>query len=393
MFISKANQNIAEPIRVAVLGSTGSVGSQTLEVIKSLPERFVLTALAANHNIEKLNQQIDQYQPRIVGISTKQKIAAAKVHHVSQLFQGEKALREVATHPDIDLVVIATSGTVALPVTLAAIKAHKEVALASKEALVIGGELIMATAKKYGVELRPIDSEHCALWQCLSGEKRRGIANLILTASGGPFRDWSFKKIKQATPEQALQHPNWKMGPKVTIDSASLINKGLEVIEAHWLFNQPYEKIQTVIHRQSLIHSLVEFIDGSIKAQLAVPDMRLAIQFALTYPQRLVSQFERLDLTKIPSLTFEAPDLKRFPGLGLAYEAGKRGGTYPTVLVAADEVLVELFLKKKIRFLDIPMILEKVLEKHQATSLSLDKIEEVIQWTRGMTDQLSRKSK
>jgi len=278
------------------------------------------------------------------------------------------SLEEIACHPDVDLVVIATSGKAGLSPTLAAVRAGKTIALANKEPLVMAGETVTGEAKLSGAQILPIDSEHSAIWQCLSGEKQKAV-RIILAASGGPFRNYSLAQLREVTVEQALKHPTWRMGRKVTIDSATLMNKGLEVIEAHWLFNMPYDRIEVLVHPQCIIHSMVEFVDGSIKAQLSYPDMRLPIQYALSYPGRLANiRLPKVDWRKFSNLTFEPPNHEVFPCLKLAIEAGRRGGTYPTVLCAVDEVAVELFLSRRIRFLDIPRLVELTLEKHVSTA-------------------------
>jgi len=278
------------------------------------------------------------------------------------------SLEEIACHPDVDLVVIATSGKAGLSPTLAAVRAGKTIALANKEPLVMAGETVTGEAKLSGAQILPIDSEHSAIWQCLSGEKQKAV-RIILAASGGPFRNYSLAQLREVTVEQALKHPTWRMGRKVTIDSATLMNKGLEVIEAHWLFNMPYDRIEVLVHPQCIIHSMVEFVDGSIKAQLSYPDMRLPIQYALSYPGRLANiRLPKVDWRKFSNLTFEPPNHEVFPCLKLAIEAGRRGGTYPTVLCAVDEVAVELFLSRRVRFLDIPRLVELTLEKHVSTA-------------------------
>jgi 1-deoxy-D-xylulose-5-phosphate reductoisomerase len=293
------------------------------------------------------------------------------------------SMEEIASHPDIDLVVVATSGKVGLAPTLAAIKAGKQIALANKEVLVLAGEIVISEAKQYGAEILPIDSEHSAIWQCLHGEQSQP-ARIILTASGGPFYDHSPEQLATVTPEEALTHPTWKMGNKVTIDSATLMNKGLEVIEAHWLFSIPFNRIEIMIHRQSIIHSLVEFADGSTKAQLSFPDMRLPIQYALSYPERLPNaRLPHLNLVTVKSLTFEPANLDQFPCLRLALEAGKSGGTYPTVLSAADEIAVDLFLTGKIRFADIAELLARTISMHQSIpNPSLEEILATDVWAR-----------
>ena len=349
--------------QVAVLGSTGSIGRQTLEIVRALPHRFGIIGLAAGKNTALLTNQINEFKPRFVYYQDRKeqpRLTDAEYEFLS--------LEEMASHPEVDTVVIATSGKWGLSPTLAAVKAGKRVALANKESLVMAGEIITNEAKLNGAQIMPIDSEHSAIWQCLEGETQKAT-QLILTASGGPFRHYSSAQLNEITAEQALRHPSWQMGRKVTIDSATLMNKGLEVIEAHWLFDMPFDNIKVLVHPQSAVHSMVEFIDGSIKAQLGYPDMRLPIQYALSYPERLANpQLPRLDWESIKNLTFEQPDLDTFPCLKLAIEAGRKGGTYPAVLCAADEVAVELFLSQRIKFTDIAKLVERALEEHQATS-------------------------
>ena len=364
--------------RLAVLGSTGSIGQQTLDVVRALPHQFRIVGLAAGKNIDLLAKQINEFKPRFIYYQDKR--APTRLTNTECEFLS---LEDIACHPQVDTVVVATSGKSGLSATLAAVRAGKNVALANKESLVMAGELITSEAKLNAAQILPIDSEHSAIWQCLKGETQPA-AQLILTASGGPFRGYSPAQLKGVTTKQALSHPSWQMGRKVTIDSATLMNKGLEVIEAHWLFDMPFENIKVLIHPQSIIHSMVEFIDGSIKAQLSYPDMRLPIQYALSYPERLPNpQLPRLDWSRINNLTFEQPNLDTFPCLKLAIEAGKKGGTYPTVLCAADEVAVELFLSQRIKFIDIANLVEQVLEKHQSVAHpSLEEIMATDTWAR-----------
>jgi len=364
--------------RLAVLGSTGSIGQQTLDVVRALPHQFRIVGLAAGKNIDLLTKQINEFKPRFIYYQDKK--APTRLANTECEFLS---LEDIACHPQVDTVVVATSGKSGLSATLAAVKAGKNVALANKESLVMAGELITSEAKLNVAQILPIDSEHSAIWQCLKGETQPA-AQLILTASGGPFRGYSPAQLKGVTTKQALSHPSWQMGRKVTIDSATLMNKGLEVIEAHWLFDMPFENIKVLIHPQSIVHSMVEFIDGSIKAQLSYPDMRLPIQYALSYPERLPNpQLPRLDWSRINNLTFEQPNLDTFSCLKLAIEAGKKGGTYPTVLCAADEVAVELFLSQRIKFIDIANLVERVLEKHQSVAHpNLEEIMAADTWAR-----------
>jgi len=371
--------------RLAVLGSTGSIGRQTLEVVRSYPDRFQVIALAAGGNVELLAKQIGEFQPRLVAVG-----ATDSAQRLRDAGHELSSLEELASHPDVDLLVVAISGKAGLSPTLAAIEAGKSIALATKEALVMAGEIVTAEAKRCSAQILPIDSEPSAIWQCLRGEGNR-IAKLILTASGGPFRHLSREALSKVTPQQALVHPTWRMGPKVTIDSATLMNKGFEVIEARWLFNVPSDDIEIVIHPQSIVHSMVEFADGSIKAQLGPPDMRLPIQYALFYPERPSSKLPRLDFSfsnssnasNISALTFEPPDLEKFPCLKLALEAGRKGGTYPAVLSAADDVAVELFLEHRIGFLDIAKLVEEAMEEHRSIpNPSLEEILAADAWAR-----------
>ncbi|HJX69876.1 MAG TPA: 1-deoxy-D-xylulose-5-phosphate reductoisomerase [Dehalococcoidia bacterium] len=363
--------------RIAVLGSTGSIGQQTLEVVRAHEDRFQVVGLGGGRNAELLARQVEEFQPKFVsfqgtGGEEQGKGFLSLVPNSSFL-----SLEEIACHPDVDLVVVATSGKAGLAPTLSAIRAGKQVALANKEVLVMAGGVVMAEAKRSGVEIAPVDSEHSAIWQCLQGEYREKVARLILTASGGPFRHYPLEKLDAITPEQALKHPTWQMGKKVTVDSATLMNKGMEVIEAHWLFHMPIEHIGILIHPESMVHSLVEFGDGSVKAQLSLPDMRLPIQYALSYPERLPNpKLPRIDWSKLSALNFEPPDMVRFPCLKLAIEAGGKGGTYPGVLCAADEVAVGLFLSHRIGFLDIAKIVEEALAHHQ--SINHPSLEEIL---------------
>jgi 1-deoxy-D-xylulose-5-phosphate reductoisomerase len=371
--------------RLAVLGSTGSIGQQTLDVIRALPHRFHIVGLAGGKNIDLLTKQIHEFKPRFVYCQDRE--ALARLVNADYEFLTPE---DIARHPQVDVVVIATSGRSGLSPTLAAVKAGKNVALANKESVVMAGEIITTEAKLNESQILPIDSEHSAIWQCLNGETQPA-AQLILTASGGPFLHYSPAKLSEVTVEQALKHPSWQMGRRVTIDSATLMNKGFEVIEAHWLFDIPFDNIKVLIHPQSIIHSMVEFIDGSIKAQLSYPDMRLPIQYALTYPERLANpQLPRLDWSLINNLTFEHPDLNTFPCLKLAIEAGRKGGTYPAVLCAADEVAVELFLSQRIKFTEIANLIKQALELHQFIPYpTLDEIIAADAWARQKVLQLA----
>jgi 1-deoxy-D-xylulose-5-phosphate reductoisomerase len=371
--------------QIAILGSTGSIGRQTLEVVRALPHQFQVVALAGEKNIDLLAKQVNEFKPRLV--YSQDKMALARLTNTEYAFLS---LEDIARHPEVDTVVIATSGRSGLNPTLAAVRAGKNVPLANKESLVMAGEIITSEAKRSGARLLPIDSEHSAIWQCLNGE-RQPAAQLILTASGGPFLHYSPAQINKVTVEQALKHPSWQMGEKVTIDSATLMNKGLEVIEAHWLFDTPFDNIKVLIHPQSIVHSMVEFADGSIKAQLSYPDMRIPIQYALSYPERLPNpQLPRLDWSSINNLTFEQPDLDTFPCLRLAMEAGRKGGTCPAVLCAADEMAAELFLSQRIKFTDIARLVGQALGQHQSIPHpTLEEITAADSWAREKVRQLS----
>lgn len=355
--------------KIAVLGSTGSIGRQTLEVVRALPDHFKIIALAAGNNTTLLAEQISEFKPEVVFCQgDKSPLEKTGIDY------GFLPLEDIAPHPDVDIVVIATSGTAGLKATLAAAKAGKNIALANKESLVMAGQFIITEAQHSNAEILPIDSEHSAIWQCLRGET--APERIILTASGGPFRGYTRNQLEKVTADQALKHPSWQMGEKVTIDSATLMNKGLEIIEARWLFDMPVDKISVVIHPQSIIHSMVEFADGSTKAQLSYPDMRLPIQYALMYPERLPNEnFSKMNWDNMRDFTFEKPDYDTFPCLKLAIEALRQGGTYPAALCAADEAAVELFLRNQIGFMDIPGLIEQVLDEHKSvTNPALDDI-------------------
>jgi 1-deoxy-D-xylulose-5-phosphate reductoisomerase len=338
--------------RLALLGSTGSIGEQTLDVVRALPGRFRVTALAAGRSVDKLAAQVRELRPELVSVADPE-VAAALRERLGpapvEIAVGAEGLERVATHP-ADLVVAGLVGAVGLRPTLAALAAGRDVALANKEVLVMAGALVMREARRQEVRLLPVDSEHSAIFQALAGQRREDVARLILTASGGPFRTWPAARIARATRDEALRHPNWDMGPKITVDSASLMNKGLEVIEARWLFDVPPERVDVLVHPQSIVHSLVEFVDGQVLAQLGLPDMRGPIALALSWPERLPLELPRLDLAALGSLAFEAPDYKRFPCLELAYAALSGGEAAPAVLNAANEVAVQAFLDGRVAF-------------------------------------------
>jgi len=352
--------------RIAILGSTGSIGTQALEVISQHPDLVEVEVLTALNNVDLLIEQSIRYKPNVVVIGNEnhyEQVKSALENHPIKVYCGADAIAQVGTFDSVDMVLTAMVGFSGLKPTIEAIRAGKSIALANKETLVVAGELIMKEAEANRVPIIPVDSEHSAIYQCLVGEGNNRIEKIILTASGGPFREWDRKDLERVSPDQALRHPNWCMGPKITIDSATLMNKGLEVIEARWLFGVGPDEIEVVVHPQSIIHSMVQFSDGSIKAQMGLPDMRLPIQYAFSYPHRYDSDFERFNFLKHSSLTFERPDTKIFRNLALSYEALRKGGNWPCILNAANEVAVEAFLKEKIGFLQIPDIIEETLSR------------------------------
>jgi 1-deoxy-D-xylulose-5-phosphate reductoisomerase len=352
--------------RITVLGSTGSIGTQTLEVIGNHPGEFELVAITAGKNTDLLTEQALQYSPRFVVIADEtkyQNVRDALSSTPIRVMTGSKSLNEIAGQSNADMVVTAMVGYAGLEPTIEALKAGKDIALANKETLVVAGEHITRLAARNKSNIIPVDSEHSAIFQCLAGEADNQIEKIILTASGGPFREKTYEQLKNITKNEALMHPNWCMGDKITIDSATMMNKGLEVIEARWLFNLSPEQIEVIIHPQSVIHSIVQFIDGSMKAQMGIPDMRIPIQYALSYPVRMVSDFPRFSFSDYPTLSFQKPDTLIFRNLELAYYALKKGGNMPCILNAANEVVVQAFLKDTVRFLEIPEIIENVMNK------------------------------
>ena len=371
---------MTENKRVAILGSTGSIGTQTLDVIRQHPDWFTVEVLTAQHNWELLVEQALEFKPNAVVIGNEDhysKVKEALSGEQIKVFTGQKAIAQVVEMDTIDVVLTALVGYSGLIPTVHAIRAGKQIALANKETLVVAGELITALAKQHGVNIYHVDSEHSAIFQCLVGEFHNPIEKIILTASGGPFRGKDTTYLSSVTREQALKHPNWDMGAKITIDSASLMNKGLEVIEAKWLFWLKTEQIDVVVHPQSIVHSLVQFEDGSIKAQLGLPDMRIPIQFALSYPDRLKSNFERFNFANYPQLTFEQPDVKTFRNLQLAYDALAAGGNAPCILNAANEIAVAAFLNRQIGFLEMSDLIEETL--NQANFLARPQLEDYIE--------------
>ncbi|MCL9660157.1 1-deoxy-D-xylulose-5-phosphate reductoisomerase [Paenibacillus hunanensis] len=371
--------------KIAILGSTGSIGTQTLDVVRAHPEQFAVEGIAAGSNIDLVTEQALEFRPRLVSVANRElaEQLRSRLPQEIAVHYGDEGLIEVAAGTDADTVVTAVMGSMGLPSTLAAIDAGKTIGLANKETLVTAGHIVTERARQKGVALLPIDSEHSAIFQSLNGEPRERIAELTLTASGGSFRDRTREQLRDVTVADALKHPNWSMGAKITIDSATMANKGLEVIEAHWLFDMPYERISVVLHPESIIHSYVEFVDTSIIAQLGNPDMRVPIQYALTYPDRQPSPSTRLSLAKIGQLTFREMDEQRFPCLRMAFESGRLGGTAPTVFNAANEIAVARFLKGEIAFLTIEDIIADALEQHETIAApDLETIHEVDRLTR-----------
>lgn len=351
---------------LCILGSTGSIGTQTLDVVRAYPERYSVYAICANRSIDKLVEQAREFHPEVVCIADESLYDSLNAQLSTlniKVWAGSDSIAEVVTMPSIDIVVAAMVGYAGLRPTIEAIKAGKTIALANKETLVVAGEIICDLAQQYHTPILPVDSEHSAIFQSLVGEDRSEIEKILLTASGGPFRTFTLDQMKTVTAADALKHPNWDMGAKITIDSASMMNKGFEVIEAKWLFGVPVEKIQVLVHPQSIVHSAVQFTDGAIKAQLGAPDMRLPIQYALSFPERLASDFPRADLFALKELTFEQPDLHRFPNLGLAYEAMRRGGNIPCVLNAANEVANLAFREGRCGFLRMSDIIAKTMDQ------------------------------
>ena len=369
--------------KIAILGSTGSIGRQTFNVIESLPNDFEVVSMSAGSNIELAATQAAKHHPKLISVATPagateltDRLRAAKVSPLPEILSGPEGIERVATHPEAEILISAAVGVVGLPATYKAVQAGKTLALANKEVLVAAGELVMAAAKKHSVAVLPVDSEHNAIHQCLRAGQPNEVKRLVLTASGGPFRKTPIAQLKKMTPKQALKHPNWKMGQRITIDSATMMNKGFEVIEARWLFGVGLEQIEVIIHPQSTIHSMVEYVDGSILAQLGPTDMRMPIQYALTYPLRVASKECTLDWSQLKKLEFEPVSVQKFPCLRLAREAAKMGGPAPCALNAADEEAVAAFLEGKLNFTGIAAVIEKVLEK--IPSRTLHSIEDVL---------------
>ena len=371
---------------LAILGSTGSIGVNTLDIVRQYPERFKVISLSAGVNTQLLEQQILQFRPKVVSVLSKELSEALQrdLSHTSvEIVHGVEGLIQVATHPEVDQVVSAIVGAVGLIPTLSAIKTGKAIALANKESLVMAGKIVMEEAKRNNAQIFPVDSEHSAIFQALLGHQKEDVRRLILTASGGPFLHFPIARLQEVTVKEALNHPHWEMGKKITIDSASLMNKGLEVIEAHWLFNIPVEKIGVQIHPQSVVHSMVEYIDGSIVAQMGIADMRIPIAYALSFPQRLSLKLPPLDLSQTGALTFSSPDPERFPCLKLAYRSIEIGETMPAILNAANEIAVNAFLEGTIKFTEIPLLLQRVMEEHEVKSArTIEDILKADHWAR-----------
>ncbi|BFM38645.1 1-deoxy-D-xylulose-5-phosphate reductoisomerase [Synechocystis sp. LKSZ1] len=384
--------------RISILGSTGSIGTQTLDIVAQYPDQFQVVGLAAGSNLTLLVSQIRQFRPEIVAIRQESllealKIAIADLDPQPILLAGEAGIVEVARYGDAQSVVTGIVGCAGLLPTIAAIEAGKDIALANKETLIAGGPVVLPLVEKHGVKLLPADSEHSAIFQCLQGVPTGGLRRIILTASGGAFRDWPVERLPLVTVQDALKHPNWSMGRKITVDSATLMNKGLEVIEAHYLFGLDYSAIDIVIHPQSIIHSLIEVQDTSVLAQLGWPDMRLPLLYALSWPERLYTDWPPLDLVKAGDLTFREPDHQKYPCMQLAYAAGRAGGAMPAVLNAANEQAVALFLEERIQFLDIPRLIEQACDQftpQNRVNPSLDEILAADQWARNMVAQASQ---
>ena len=373
--------------KIGVMGSTGSIGTQTLEIARKYPDRLQVTALAAGSNVKLLEQQIREFRPKFAVMWSKEAAADLRGRTADldvTVACGMDGLLQMAGLPEMEILVTAIVGMIGIQPTIEAIRAHKDIALANKETLVTAGHIIMPLAKENGVSILPVDSEHSAIFQSMQGEKKDQISRILLTASGGPFRGKTRRDLEQMRAEDALKHPNWSMGRKVTIDSSTLVNKGLEVMEARWLFGVGLEDIQVVIHPESILHSAVEYRDGAVIGQLGVPDMKLPIQYALYYPERRYLPGERLDFSRLTQITFEKPDMETFYGLRLAFEAGRRGGTLPTVLNAANEKAVAMFLDRKLRYLQIPEVIQNCMEQHHnIADPTLDQILETEQETYG----------
>jgi len=384
---------VQKPTKLSILGATGSIGRNTLAVVEQFPDLYQIEALAGGNNIELLSQQIQKFKPKCVCVLDEKHAVALKKNIQSniEILHGSSGYEQIASFPNTDMVVSAIVGAAGLIPTIAAIRSGKDVALANKETLVMAGEIVMREIKEYNVRLLPVDSEHSAIFQCLQGHQQKDFSHILLTASGGPFRKREFSSFESIQPKDALNHPTWNMGQKITIDSATLMNKGLEVIEAHFLFHVPASDIQVIVHPQSIVHSMVAYHDGSIIAQLGIPDMKGAIAYALSYPNRLPLNQSVPNFFEIQSLEFYEPDLKKFPCLSLAYDACNQGKTYPAVLNAANEIAVDAFLNHQIGFMDIPRLIEKALTQHiSENDMNLERIIHADQWARNVVKQWIR---
>ena len=378
--------------KIGILGSTGSIGTQTLEVVRAYSNDLKVTVLAAGTNVALMEAQMREFKPEVVVVWSKEAAEDLRIKTLDlkiPVLCGMEGLLEVSVWENMDVLVTALVGMIGIRPTIAAIKAGKDIALANKETLVTAGHIIMPLAKEYGVSILPVDSEHSAIFQSMQGEKRSQVSKILLTASGGPFRGKKLEEIRNMQVEDALKHPNWSMGRKITIDSATLVNKGLEVIEAKWLFDVSLDQIQVIVHPQSIIHSMVEYVDGGIMAQLGTPDMKLPIQYALFYPDRRPLDGKRVNFYELGQMTFEAPDMETFRGLKLAYESARIGGSMPTVFNAANEKAVALFLNKKISFLQIPELIEECMQQHEV--ISLPNVEEILQAEQSAYEYIDKK--
>ena len=380
--------------RLVILGSTGSIGTQTIDVINGDPE-IVVTGLAVYGSIDKLKEQVEALHPEVVCIYDEKKAETFKGFGLPvKVLSGMEGLIEIATMENCDEVVVSVVGMIGIQPTIAALKAHKQVALANKETLVCAGHIIMPLAAECGIDIKPIDSEHSAIWQSLTGEPHERIEQILLTASGGPFRGKKREELRGKTKEDALKHPNWAMGRKITIDSSTMVNKGLEVLEAHWLFDVPVDMIKVVVQPQSIVHSAVQYVDGSVKAQLGLPDMRIPIEYALYAPdRRALPEDQRLDLAKLSQLTFEDPDMDTFKGLALGFRAGRTGGSMPTVYNAANEEAVAMFLEDRIDFLEIADVIEEAMNAHEAHVVASPSVEEILSIEKWARDYVKTNSK
>ena len=378
--------------KIGILGSTGSIGTQTLEVVRAYSDDLKVTVLAAGTNVALMEAQMREFKPEVVVMWSKEAAEDLRIKTSDlkiPVLCGMEGLLEVSVWENMDVLVTALVGMIGIRPTIAAIKAGKDIALANKETLVTAGHIIMPLAKEYGISILPVDSEHSAIFQSMQGEKRSQVSKILLTASGGPFRGKKLEEIRNMQVEDALKHPNWSMGRKITIDSATLVNKGLEVIEAKWLFDVSLDQIQVIVHPQSIIHSMVEYVDGGIMAQLGTPDMKLPIQYALFYPDRRPLDGKRVNFYELGQMTFEAPDMETFRGLKLAYESARIGGSMPTVFNAANEKAVALFLNKKISFLQIPELIEECMQQHEV--ISLPNVEEILQAEQSAYEYIDKK--